>query len=84
MPNTQEVREAVAAIDRENARRATKAAPDIDLTSRAMHTTGTVGAYDEKIVVVLTLEPTTLSWQDSAARITALTEAVYNADSDQV
>ncbi|MGV9361975.1 hypothetical protein [Amycolatopsis sp. NPDC003731] len=47
---------------------------DIDLTSRAMHTSGTV---DCKIVVVLTLEPTTLSWQDSAGRITKLTQDVF-------
>ncbi|MGW4061671.1 hypothetical protein ACWEGE_25565 [Amycolatopsis sp. NPDC004747] len=50
---------------------------DIDLTSRAMHTSGTVGANNCKIVVVLTLEPTTLSWQDSASRITNLTRDVY-------
>jgi hypothetical protein len=80
--NIQEVSEANAAIDRENARAVTNAAPDIDLTSRAMHTTGTVGACDEKIVVVLTLEPTTLSWQDSADRITDLTEYAYNRHSD--
>ncbi|WP_410637321.1 hypothetical protein [Amycolatopsis sp. lyj-346] len=52
-------------------------AQDIDLTSRAMHTSGTVGADHGKIVVVLTLEPATLSWQDSAGRITELTRAVY-------
>ncbi|HET6706882.1 hypothetical protein [Amycolatopsis sp.] len=51
-------------------------AQDIDLTSRAMHTSGTVTA-DDKIVVVLTLEPTTLSWKDSADRITKLTRDVY-------
>jgi len=50
---------------------------DIDLTSRAMHTSGTVGADNNKIVVVLTLEPTTLSWEDSASRITRLTQCVY-------
>ncbi|WP_410572965.1 hypothetical protein [Amycolatopsis sp. cmx-4-61] len=50
---------------------------DIDLTSRAMHTSGTAGADGGRIVVVLTLEPATLSWQDSAARITELTRAVY-------
>ncbi len=50
---------------------------DIDLTSRAMHTSGTVGAGNCKIVVVLTLEPTTLSWQDSAGRITDLTRNVF-------
>ncbi|WP_242547724.1 hypothetical protein [Amycolatopsis sp. MtRt-6] len=49
-------------------------AQDIDLTSRAMHTSGTVS---DKIVVVLTLEPTTLSWKDSADRITKLTRDVY-------
>lgn len=54
----------------------TVGAQDIDLTSRAMHTSGTVGA-DHKIVVVLTLEPTTLSWKDSASRITDLTRDVY-------
>ena len=80
VPDVAEVRAALDAIDRENARAATEAAPDIDLTSRAMHTTGTVGANDEKIVVVLTLEPTTLSWQDSAARITDLTAAVSDGD----
>ncbi|WP_410608037.1 hypothetical protein [Amycolatopsis sp. lyj-109] len=55
----------------------TTGAQDIDLTSRAMHTSGTVGPDNEKIVVVLTLEPTTLSWQDSAGRITDLTRDVY-------
>jgi hypothetical protein len=54
----------------------TNAVSDIDLTSRAMHTAGTLGANDEKIVVVLTLEPTTLSWRDSASRITSLTQTV--------
>lgn len=54
-----------------------EAQDDIDLTSRAMHTSGTVGADNGKIVVVLTLEPTTLSWKDSAARITELTRDVY-------
>ena len=57
--------------------KSTFSAQDIDLTSRAMHTSGTVGAGNCKIVVVLTLEPTTLSWQDSAARITNLTRDVY-------
>jgi len=52
-------------------------AQDVDLTSRAMHTSGTVGAGNCKIVVVLTLEPTTLSWKDSADRITNLTRDVY-------
>jgi hypothetical protein len=72
-----EVRKAVAEAPGEGA--TTKAVRDIDLTSRAMHTTGAVGEGDQKIVVVLTLEPTTLSWKDSADRITALTQAVYAA-----
>ncbi|HEX6361104.1 hypothetical protein [Actinophytocola sp.] len=71
-----EVRDAVAKAPGEGA--TTKAVNDIDITSRAMHTTGTVGENDEKIVVVLTLEPTTLSWKDSADRITDLTAAVYS------
>jgi hypothetical protein len=74
-----EVRDAAAKAPGEGA--TTKAVRDIDITSRAMHTSGTVGANDEKIVVVLTLEPTTLSWNDSADRITDLTEAVYTGTS---
>ena len=42
-----------------------------------MHTTGTVGPCNRKIVAVLTLEPTTITWQDSAKRITDLTRAGY-------
>jgi hypothetical protein len=75
-----EVRDAVAEAPGEGV--TTKAVTDIDLTSRAMHTTGTVGENDQKIVVVLTLEPTDLSWKDSADRITDLTETV-SAASDE-
>ena len=50
---------------------------DLDLTRRAMHTTGVIGPQDDKIMVVLTLEPVGTSWQDSATRITALTSVVY-------
>jgi hypothetical protein len=71
-----EVRNAAAKAPGEGTGATTKAAADIDLTSPAMHTTGTVGENDQKIVVVLTLEPTGTSWKDSADRITALTEAV--------
>ncbi len=49
---------------------------DVDLTSRVMHTSGTADG-GRRIVVVLTSEPTTLSWADSADRITGLTRAVY-------
>lgn len=73
---SQEVRDAMAQIDGPAGRVATNSVTDIDLTSKAMHTTGTIGENDEKIVVVLTLEPTTLSWRDSATRITDLTRAV--------
>jgi hypothetical protein len=52
--------------------------PALDLTRRAMHTSGTVGPHDDKIVVVLTLEPVDTTWEDSAARITALTSVVYH------
>jgi hypothetical protein len=82
VPISQEMRDAIAEIYGENARTAGRsAAPDIDVTSRAMHTTGTIGGNDEKIVVVLTLEPTTLSWQDSATRITNLTATVAGGGS---
>ncbi|MCM6774212.1 class A beta-lactamase-related serine hydrolase [Nocardia sp. CDC159] len=57
-------------------------APAIDLKKRAMHTTGTVGIQDKKIVVVLTLEPTDTSWEVSAQRITLLTKAVGHAAPD--
>jgi hypothetical protein len=82
VPLSAAVRAAIEAINNANARPATNAAPNIDLTSRAMHTTGTAGLNDQKIVVVLTLEPTTLSWRDSADRITNLTQAVYNPGTD--
>jgi hypothetical protein len=48
-----------------------------DLTRPAMHTTGT---YGHKIMAVLTLEPEGTTWDESAARITVLTRAVYLAD----
>ncbi|WP_218023340.1 hypothetical protein [Nocardia altamirensis] len=57
-------------------------APPIDLTKRAMHTTGTAGVDDAKIVVVLTLEPKGTPWDVSAQRITSLTKAIDRANSD--
>ncbi|MET8996260.1 hypothetical protein [Amycolatopsis sp. Hca4] len=69
-----EVRAATAVASSGEGTAAPLGVQDIDLTSRAMHTSGTVGGT---IVVVLTLEPTTLSWKDSAARITELTREVY-------
>ncbi|WP_238598494.1 class A beta-lactamase-related serine hydrolase [Saccharothrix sp. ALI-22-I] len=55
-------------------------AADLDLTSPAMHTTGTYGPRDRKIMVVLTLEPEGTTWDVSADRITLLTKLVYLAD----
>ncbi|WP_235921423.1 serine hydrolase [Lentzea tibetensis] len=56
------------------------AAADIDLTRPAMHTSGTYGKKDRKIMVVLTLEPEGTTWDVSTERITKLTRAVYLAD----
>ncbi len=50
--------------------------PAINLTKRAMHTTGTAGVDDEKIIVLLSLEPTGTPWDVSAQRITVLTKAI--------
>ncbi|GLZ31857.1 lipoprotein [Lentzea sp. NBRC 105346] len=53
---------------------------DLDLTSPAMHTSGTYGTNDRKIMVVLTLEPEGTTWDVSADRLTKLTRGVYLAD----
>jgi TRAP-type uncharacterized transport system substrate-binding protein len=45
-----------------------------------MHTTGTYGHNDRKIMAVLTLEPEGTTWDVSAERITKLTKAVYLVD----
>jgi len=58
----------------------TLAEPTLDLTSPAMHTTGTYGSHDRKIMAVLTLEPEGTTWDVSAERITKLTKAVYLAE----
>jgi hypothetical protein len=56
------------------------AAPnDVDLTSAAMHTTGTY-AHDRKIMAVLTLQPAGTAWDVSAERVTVVTKAVYLAE----
>ncbi|MEV0948622.1 hypothetical protein [Rhodococcus sp. NPDC049939] len=59
----------------------TPAGPDIDLTKAAMHTTGTLGENNDKIVVVLTLEPAGISWNESARRISLITEGVLAVSS---
>jgi hypothetical protein len=51
--------------------------PAVDLTRPVLHTTGTVGAGDRRILVVLSLQPPGASWPTSAARLTAFTKAVY-------
>ncbi|MEU6154124.1 hypothetical protein ABZ816_29435 [Actinosynnema sp. NPDC047251] len=58
----------------------TAPAADVDLTRPAMHTTGTYGPADRKIMAVLTLEPVGTTWDTSAHRLTTVTKAVYLAD----
>lgn len=53
--------------------------PDIDLVREAMHTSGTVGDGDEKIMVVLSLHPDGTSYDEAARRVTGVTRALYNA-----
>jgi hypothetical protein len=53
--------------------------PAVDLDRPVLHTTGTVGAGNRRIVVVLSLQPPGASWRGSAARLTAFTKAVYGA-----
>jgi hypothetical protein len=53
--------------------------PAVDLDRPVLHTTGTVGAGNRRIVVVLSLQPPGASWRGSAARLTAFTKAVYRA-----
>jgi hypothetical protein len=58
-------------------------APTLDLTRLAMHTSGTVGANDEQIIVVLTLEPVGTPWEQCASRITGVTQALDQAANDR-
>ena len=51
----------------------------MDLTRPAMHTTGTYGRHDRKIMAVLALEPVGTAWDVSAARVTAVTKTVNPA-----
>jgi hypothetical protein len=55
------------------------AGPAVDLNRPVLHTTGTVGAGDRRILVVLSLQPSGASWRTSTARLTAFTKAVYRA-----
>ncbi|MGH4013196.1 MAG: serine hydrolase [Pseudonocardiaceae bacterium] len=54
--------------------------PDIDLTRPAMHTSGTIGAADDTIMVVLSLHAEGTSYEDSAERLTAITRVLYGAN----
>ncbi|MFI8006934.1 hypothetical protein [Streptomyces sp. NPDC086010] len=49
------------------------AAPSLDLTSEALHTTGTVGPDDRTIVAVLTLHPDGTPYGSAYSKVTALT-----------
>jgi hypothetical protein len=53
--------------------------PHLDLTRRAMHTSGTIGAGHDTIMVLLSLHPGGTSYQDSAQRVTAIARALYLA-----
>ncbi|MGH3995070.1 MAG: hypothetical protein ACRDSN_21720, partial [Pseudonocardiaceae bacterium] len=54
--------------------------PEIDLTRPAMHTSGTIGAADDTIMVVLSLHAEGTSYEDSAERLTAITRVLYGAN----
>ncbi|MBV9139948.1 MAG: hypothetical protein JO115_03360 [Pseudonocardiales bacterium] len=53
--------------------------PDIDLTRRAMHTSGTIGADHNMIMVLLSLHPEGTPYQTSAQQVTAIVRALYLA-----
>ncbi|WP_235018362.1 D-alanyl-D-alanine carboxypeptidase family protein [Thermomonospora echinospora] len=55
------------------------AAPDLGLGRPVLHTTGTVGEGDRRIVVVLTLHPAGGSFRMAATRLTELTGQVFRA-----
>lgn len=50
--------------------------PGLDLKSRALHTTGTLGAGDRSIVAVFTLQPVGTSFGAASNRITAVTRGL--------
>ncbi|GAA1714756.1 hypothetical protein GCM10009765_74600 [Fodinicola feengrottensis] len=51
-------------------------ADGVDLTSHLLHTTGLVD-HDSRILIVLSLYPTSVDWPTAASKITAVTQAVY-------
>lgn len=56
---------------------------ELDLTRHAMHTSGTVGYDDERIIVVLTLHPANTSWETCADRVTEVTRALDRVTSSR-
>jgi hypothetical protein len=53
--------------------------PHIDLTRRALHTSGTIGAGHGMIMVLLSLHPPGGTYQGCAQQVTAITRALYRA-----
>lgn len=51
-------------------------APALDLTSDALHTTGTVGPDDRTVVAVLTLHPDGTPYGTAYSKVTALTDSL--------
>ncbi|WP_393063464.1 hypothetical protein [Streptomyces sp. LN549] len=51
-------------------------APALDLTSDALHTTGTVGPDDRTVVAVLTLHPDGTPYVTAYSKVTALTDSL--------
>lgn len=54
-------------------------AADVDLVRPAMHTSGTIGADDGEILVVLSLQPPGTSYDESAEQVTNLTRTIHAA-----
>ncbi|MEV7968933.1 hypothetical protein AB0O34_23525 [Sphaerisporangium sp. NPDC088356] len=61
------------------AAQATATGAPVNLSRPVLHTTGLIGKGDRLIVAVLTLQPAGAAFKDSAARLTALTKAVYRS-----
>ena len=55
---------------------------EVDLTSPAMHTTGTY-ANDRKIAALLTLQPDNTDWDTSAKHVTHLIRGIYKQTKSQ-
>jgi hypothetical protein len=55
---------------------------ELDLTSAAMHTTGTYGPGDRTVFVLLTLQPTGTPWDTSVATVNAITQHLHRGTRD--